>query len=152
MKLAYCYKMFSTDRNKLVTQLSLQLSDRLHTASTGLVCWSMLCTIHTFSLFQGSYLYLSCYLQGLSMVTSKAILDCDYYKTLIKAHLKVTSLLQAIVKLAVIDSLNLTRKRTINNYYPVLVDKSTVSVIKPREKRTCYNLHSKVIQLIARVL
>ena len=78
------------------------------------------------------------------MVTSKAILDCDYYKTLIKAHLKVTSLLQAIVKLAVIDSLNLTRKRTINNYYPVLVDKSTVSVIKPREKRTRYNLHSNV--------
>ena len=66
-----------------------------------------------------------------------AILDHDYYKTSIKAHLKVTLLLQVIVKLTVIDSLNLTRKRTIN--------KSTVSVIKPREKMNLLNnLHSNV--------
>ena len=101
--------------------------------------------MHTFSLLQRSYLYLRCRLQGLSMVTSKAILDRDYYKTAIKAHLKVISLLQVIVKLAVIDSLNLTRKRTINNHYSVLVGKSTVSVIKRREKTNpLNNLHGNV--------
>ena len=79
------------------------------------------------------------------MVTSKAILNRDYYKTSIKAHLKATSLLQVIVKLAVIDSLNLTRKQTINNHYPVLVDESTVSVIKSCEKTNpLNNLHSNV--------
>ena len=80
------------------------------------------------------------------MVISKAILDHDYYKTSIKVHLKVISLLQVIVKLAVIDSLNLTRKRTINNHYPVLVDKSTVSVFKPCKKTSpsLNNLHSNV--------
>ena len=110
--------------------------------------------MHTFSLLQRSYLYLRCRLQGLSMVTSKAILDCDYYKTAIQAHLKVISLLQVIVKLAVIDSLNLTRKRTINNHYPVLVDKSTVSVIKPCKKTNpLNNLHSNISDsLIACVL
>ena len=79
------------------------------------------------------------------MVTSKAILNCDYYKTSIKAHLKVTLLLQIIVKLAVIDSLNLTRKQTINNHYPVIVDKSTVSVIKSCEKTNpLNNLHGNI--------
>ena len=80
------------------------------------------------------------------MVTSKAILNRDYYKISIKAHLKVISFLQIIVKLVVTDSLNLTRKQTINNHYPVLVDKSTVSVIKPREKTnlSLHNLHSNV--------
>ena len=101
--------------------------------------------MHTFSLLQRSYLYLRCRLEGLSMVTSKTILDHDYYKTAIKAHLKVISLLQVIVKPLVIDSLNLTRKRTINNHYPVLVGKSTVSVIKPREKTNpLNNLHGNV--------